>query len=162
MPYSLTQLNNKLEKCVENISLLKKELRRITTADPRFKHIDLNLLDFFQRLSEFPDEQIIDFQNKNFIKVMQISTKAAKEEEKRRDYQDKIDEISEKVAAKFKDKQKKQKSKSKKMKKKMKQKYEDSSEETEDSQPQQQPSPASVLEEARQQLHNEKQQQLSH
>ena len=65
---------------------------------------------FFEELTTVADERLKEFQmiSPNFLKILELAKKAAKEEIRRRSLQNKIDQIQKEAAAKIKRLKKKQ------------------------------------------------------
>ena len=103
MPLSLDQLNQRLERSLEKISDFREEAKLIVAENPSLKTISFNPIEFFTQLTSFQDQSLGQFEDnaEALSKMLDIASKAAKEEMKRRINQ-KIDKLHKKIALRIK------------------------------------------------------------
>ena len=104
MPLSLDQLNQRLERSLEKITDFREEAKLIVAENPSLKTISFNPIEFFTQLTSFQDQSLGQFEDnaEALSKMLDIASKAAKEEMKRRVNQKKIDKLHKKIALKIK------------------------------------------------------------
>ena len=122
MPLSLDQLNQRLERSLEKITDFREEAKLIVAENPSLKTISFNPIEFFTLLTSFQDQSLSQFEDnaEALSKMLDIVSKAAKEEMKRRVNQKKIDTLHKKIALKIKLQNKNQTSKARRQNQKIK------------------------------------------
>ena len=90
MPYSLEQLKERRDSCIKKIQELKASAEDKGAAE--IGNLNFNAIRFFHELFETPSEDIDLFLSffPRFPEILECSRKAAKEEKKRRSFEEKI------------------------------------------------------------------------
>ena len=122
MPLSLDQLNQRLERLLEKITDFREEAKLIAAENPSLKRISFNPIEFFTQLTSFQDQSLGQFEDnaEALSQMLDITSKAAKEEMKRRVKQKKIDKLHKKIALRIKLQNKNQTSKARRQNQKIK------------------------------------------
>ena len=136
MPYSVKQLEDNIQSCIEKIEECKEEVKEIVESHPSLQNVMIYPENHFSKLTT-RSKQELDTEVSLWpmvLKMMEALAKSEKEELKRREYQDLLDKKEKIISGKLKRQQKKKKSNKKKANKKMKEitgfiKKEDSSQE---------------------------------
>jgi len=120
MPYSLTQLQDRRDNCLEKIE--QHRTLALESGGNVLGTLTFNTTQFFQGLTEMRDEQIEDFLNifPQLPQILELCRKAGVEEKRRRKFQDEIDQKEKQLTIKASLKYKSHKMKEIKTKKRMK------------------------------------------
>ena len=119
MPFSMNQLNQRVENALEKITNLKEEVDEILAKNPSLSSFSFCPAQFFKDLTEYDGKALLVFEENGpaLLKMFELTSKAAKEERKRRFFQAKIDEKMEKVASKMRNEESKRRRLQKKINK---------------------------------------------
>ena len=122
MLLSLDQLNQRLERSLEKITDFREEAKLIVAENPSLERVSFNPVEFFTQLTSFQDQSLAQFEDnaEALSKMLDVASKAAKEEMKRRVNQKKIDTLHKKIALKIKLQNKNKTSKARRRNRKIK------------------------------------------
>ena len=104
MPLSLDQLNHRVERSLDKTTNFREEAEEILAENPSLQMFSFAPVDFFKELTKFDDETLSHFEeNAPALSTMvELATKAVKEEIKRRSNQKKIENVHKKISSKIK------------------------------------------------------------
>ena len=117
MPESLKQLQDRLENYVEKIKTRRGEIQDVS-SQYNFdinRTYSFNLAEIIRELTKMPDERVTKLKHFSAyaMKIFPLLTQATDQEMKRRNLQQKIDDMEKEIVAKFKRKQKQREKKKK-------------------------------------------------
>ena len=124
MPESLKQLQDRLENYVEKIKTRRGEIQDVS-SQYNFdinRTYSFNLAEIIRELTKMPDERVTKLKHFSAyaMKIFPLLTQATDQEMKRRNLQQKIDDMEKEIVAKFKRKQKQREKKRNKLTNKLK------------------------------------------